>query len=107
MNRITQFFAGLLARVSRRGARPKDPHVYELALGQRMAVVTDFGRFGTIIDRSATLYEGGTEAYLIKRERDGVSEWYPRFSLAADANEAAPTEVTVKVEGEPIKGALT
>lgn len=77
--------------MSTKGKRPK----FEFALRQRVVVTTDLSRSGVIMKRSARKYTGGTLAYLVKKDHNGESEWYPGFSLAATESEAAnaPTEI--------------
>lgn len=68
---------------------------FKLGLRQRVVIVTDLERGGVILKRSARKYELGTDAYLVKRDSDGASEWYPEFSLTTEASSAqsAPSEV--------------
>lgn len=100
---MKKLIAALLDRIAARFKKdPEDSHPFELRMGQRVSIVTDFGRGGVIQRRSASMYEGGTEAYFVKRDRDGASEWYPRFALATDGDiERAPTEINVQVKGAP------
>lgn len=76
-------------------------HKFELKLKQRVVIVTDMGRPGVIEKRSSKMYLGGTEAYKVKRESDGASEWYPRFSLIVNEEDSPPpSEIQVCVEEE-------
>jgi hypothetical protein len=69
---------------------------WRFALQQRVVIVTDLGRTGLVVKRSAQVYAPSpTHAYRVTKDHDGTTEWYPEFSLSAEGQDAtsAPVEI--------------